>query len=94
MSLDKVKIVKLTITTGKAIFNVESAELGSAIEELDVVYDGPEISTGFNARYLLDILAQIDTAHTFIKFGENHSPIVLVDDDSDMALFVLMPMRV
>ena len=94
VSLDKVKIVKLTITTGKALFNVESAELGSALEELDVIYDGPEINTGFNARYLLDILAQIDTANTFIKFGENNSPIIITDDDSDIGLFVLMPMRV
>lgn len=94
VSLDKVKIVKLTITSGKAIFNVESAELGSAIEEVDVTYDGTEINTGFNARYLLDILAQIDTATTLIKFGENNSPIIITDDDTDTGLFVLMPMRV
>lgn len=94
VSLDKVKIVKLTITSGKAVFNVESAELGSALEEVDVDYEGTEITTGFNARYLLDILTQIDTATTFIKFGENNAPIVITDDDSDTGLFVLMPMRI
>ncbi len=94
VSLDKVKIVKLTITTGKVIFSVESAELGSALEELDVTYEGVDINIGFNARYMLDILAQIDTAHTFIKLGDSNSPIIITDDDSDMALFVLMPMRI
>ena len=94
VSIDKVKIVKLTISTGKIILSVESAELGSAIEEIDVEYEGAEINIGFNARYMLDILGQIDTAHTFIKLGENDNPLVITDDDSDMALFVLMPMRV
>lgn len=94
VSMDKVKIVKLTINANKVTFSVESAELGSALEELEVAYEGPEINIGFNARYMLDILAQIDTAHSFIKLSDGNSPIIITDDDSDMALFVLMPMRV
>lgn len=94
VSLDKIKIVKLTITSGKIILNVESPELGSAVEELEVDYIGDDIHIGFNARYLLDILTQIDTSHCFVKFGDSHSPVIVTDDDSDIALFVLMPMRI
>jgi DNA polymerase III subunit beta len=94
VSLDKVKIVKLAIAPNKVTFSVESAELGSAVEELEVIYEGPEIQIGFNARYMLDILAQIDTANSFIKLSDGNSPIIITDDDSDMALFVLMPMRI
>jgi len=94
VSMDKVKIVKFQITAGKIILNVESPELGSAIEEIDVDYDGDTLNLGFNARYMLDILAQIDTAHCFLKLGKSDTPLMITDDDSDMALFILMPMRV
>ena len=63
-------------------------------EEVDIEYEGPEMHVGFNARYMLDILAHIDTANTFLKFGETNTPIILTDDDSDIALFILMPMRI
>jgi DNA polymerase III sliding clamp (beta) subunit (PCNA family) len=43
---------------------------------------------------MLDILTQIDTAHSIIKINESNSPIIITDDDSDMALFILMPMRI
>lgn len=94
VSMDKIKIVKLSLVPQKITLSVESPEIGSAIEEVDVEYEGPEMHVGFNARYMLDILAHIDTPNTFLKFGETNTPIILTDDDSDIALFILMPMRI
>lgn len=94
VSMDKVKIVKLSLAPNKMIFHVESAGLGSATEEIDIEYEGPEMEIGINARYMLDILAQIDTPIVFLKFGDANTPIILTDDDSDLALFILMPMRI
>ena len=53
-----------------------------------------DFETGFNFRYLLDILAQLKGTVVQISFLEMASPIVLKDAKKAGVLFVLMPMRV
>jgi DNA polymerase-3 subunit beta len=52
------RAVRLGLARGKLeLFS--RTEMGEAQEALDVAYDGPEMSIGFNARYLLDFLAVV-----------------------------------
>lgn len=49
------RAVKLSLSNGKLeLFS--KTEMGEAEESLEVEYEGPEMSIGFNARYLLDFL--------------------------------------
>jgi DNA polymerase-3 subunit beta len=49
------RAVRLGLSTGKLeLFS--KTEMGEAEEALAIDYDGPEMSIGFNARYLLDFL--------------------------------------
>ncbi len=53
----------------------------------------PSISA-FNARYLLDITAQLQGDTALFKLADPGSPTLIQDRDGAPALYVLMPMRV
>ena len=94
VSADKTRSVKLALSDERLTLNVNSPETGTATEDLSVDYGGEAIDIGFNAKYLLDITAQIvgDTA-TF-AFADTASPTVITDENDPHALYVLMPLRV
>jgi DNA polymerase-3 subunit beta len=58
----------------------------------DYASEGFEI--GFNARYLLDILGQIEGDTVEMHLADAAAPTLLRENDKAQALYVLMPMRV
>lgn len=94
ISTEKSRAVKFQIDAGKLILSTNSAEHGTANEELDVTYSAGKIEAGFNSRYLLDMMAQIegDTAQFILNDGA--SPAIVRDTADVAALYVIMPMRV
>ena len=71
-----------------------SAETGRAGEELDVDYAGDPLEIGFNARYILDMLQQIDGDEVRFEMASAAAPTVARDPADASTLYVLMPMRV
>ncbi len=94
ISTDKTRSVKLNINEGKLSISASSPEMGSAEEDLEISYNQGEISIGFNARYLLDIMQQIESDEVQFDFADSAAPAVLKDSGEKDALYVLMPMRV
>jgi DNA polymerase-3 subunit beta len=91
---EKTRAVKMSVDRDKVTLSVTSPENGVATEELsaDYGYDGLEI--GFNARYLLDILGEIDGDTVEVHLADAAAPTLLRESDKSNALYVLMPMRV
>lgn len=94
ISAERGRAVKLALADGKLTLSVNNPDSGSATEELDVEYDSTPLDIGFNARYLLDITAQLDTDKAFLKLADPGSPTLVQDREGAAALYVLMPMRV
>lgn len=94
ISSEKTRSVKLTLEADRIVLSVTSPEHGTATEELAAAYQGEPLEIGFNARYLLDILAQIGGAEAEIRLMDATSPTIIVDPEDESALYVLMPMRV
>jgi DNA polymerase-3 subunit beta len=94
ISSERGRAVKLAVTDGKMTLSVTNPDSGSAVEELDVEYESTPMDIGFNARYLLDITAQLDSDTAVFKFADPGSPTLIQDEDGAAALYVLMPMRV
>ncbi|MDX7953872.1 DNA polymerase III subunit beta [Lichenihabitans sp. Uapishka_5] len=94
ISSERGRAVKLAIADGKLTLSVNNPDSGSATEELDVDYDAAPLDIGFNARYLLDIAAQLDGDTALLMLNDAGSPTVIQDSDTAPALYVLMPMRV
>lgn len=94
ISSEKSRAIKLALDNGKLTLSAGSGDQGSASEEIDVTYSAGPIEVGFNSRYLLDMMTQIegDTAQFLLNDGASPA---LVRDTADVgALYVIMPMRV
>jgi DNA polymerase III subunit beta len=94
ISTEKARAVKLAFESGRVTISAVSAEAGRAVEELDAAYEGETLEIGFNARYVLDIMGQIEGAEIRIEMANAAAPTVLRDPTDLSALYVLMPMRV
>ncbi|MCM0018796.1 MAG: DNA polymerase III subunit beta [Tagaea sp.] len=94
ISTEKSRAVKMALTKGTLALSANSAEAGSANEEIEVAYQGAAIEIGFNARYLLDIAEQIEGENATFRMADAASPTIVTDSADQSALYVLMPMRV
>lgn len=94
ISTEKSRAVKLSLSSGHMVLAANSPEAGSASEELEVSYDGTPLEIGFNARYLLDILQQVEGEGVRFTLADPSAPAVVQDTADETALYVLMPMRV
>lgn len=88
------RAVKLNIKPDKLILSVNNPEGGSATEEISVEYSAQPLEIGFNAKYLLDIAAQLEGERATFKLADPGSPTMVNDPGDETALYVLMPMRV
>ncbi|MCL2469632.1 MAG: DNA polymerase III subunit beta [Alphaproteobacteria bacterium] len=94
ISSEKSRGIKLSIKAGQMTLAASAPEAGSASEEIEVRYDGPALDIGFNARYILDILAQVESEGARFSFADAQAPAIVQDAADASALYVLMPMRV
>jgi DNA polymerase-3 subunit beta len=93
LSSEKSRGVKMNFKRNLLEVSSSNPELGDAREELDIDYQGQEISVGFNARYLLDILQVQDQDHICMILKDNLSPGLIKPVKEDGYLAVIMPMR-
>jgi DNA polymerase-3 subunit beta len=94
ISSEKSRAVKISLTPGHLVLSATSPEAGSATEELEVRYDGGLLDVGFNARYLLDIMQQMEGEAARFALADATAPAIIQDIADPSALYVLMPMRV
>jgi DNA polymerase-3 subunit beta len=94
ISSERGRAVKLSMAEGRMTLSVTNPDSGSATEEIEVDYDASPLDIGFNARYLMDIAAQLDGDTALLKLADPGSPTVIQDREGASALYVLMPMRV
>lgn len=93
VATDKHRSLKLIIENGKMNLQVNTNDGSFAYEELDVNYSGERIETGFNSRYLLDIIGQIDKDELLMRFKDSNSPALIEAKDMN-SVFVIMPVRI
>jgi DNA polymerase-3 subunit beta len=84
----------MSVDRDKVTLSVSSPESGTATEELPADYGSDTIEIGFNARYLLDILGEIEGDTVEVHLADAAAPTLLRENDKSNALYVLMPMRV
>jgi DNA polymerase-3 subunit beta len=94
ISSDRSRAIKLMIEGTTLTLAASSPEHGSAIEEIEVQYQGEPMEIGFNARYLLDITQQIKGDSARFLMLDPGSPTVVHELGDASAIYVLMPMRV
>ena len=91
---EKTRAVKMSLDRDRITLSVTSPENGTAAEEVPGDYAAEGFDIGFNARYLLDILGQIEGDTVEVHLADAAAPTLLRENDKAAALYVLMPMRV
>ena len=94
ISSERGRAVKLSIAEGQVTLTVNNPDSGSAKEELAADYEADPIEIGFNARYLLDVAAQLSGSEARFLLADAGSPTLVQDEGDESTLYVLMPMRV
>ncbi|MES3083418.1 DNA polymerase III subunit beta [Sphingomonas faeni] len=94
IATEKTRAVKMALDRDKITLSVTSPENGTAAEEVPGDYVALPFEIGFNSRYLMDILAQIDGDMVEVHLADAAAPTLIRENDKSPALYVLMPMRV
>lgn len=94
LSNSKSKGVTFSLTNGKMEVTSNNPELGDAKEELEVEYKGKDLKIGFNARYVLDVLASMKDDVVRVELNDQLSPGLVRPQDDKSYTCVVMPMRI
>ncbi|MBQ1498227.1 MAG: DNA polymerase III subunit beta [Sphingomonas sp.] len=94
IATEKTRAVKMALERDKVILSVTSPENGAAAEEVPGDYAAQGFEIGFNSRYLMDILNQIEGDSVEVHLADAAAPTLIRENDKSPALYVLMPMRV
>ncbi len=94
VSSERGRAVKLSLSANSLVLTVSNPDSGTATEEIEVGYEAPDMEVGFNAKYLLEILAQVEGESVEFWLADAGSPALVRDPANGSGLFVLMPMRV
>ncbi len=94
LSSEKSKGVKVSISKNLLVLSSSNPDLGDAREEIEVNYKGDDITIGFNARYIIDILQVIKTESVNLFLKDNISPGLISPLNDENYITVIMPMRI
>jgi DNA polymerase-3 subunit beta len=94
IATEKTRAVKMALDRDKVTLSVTSPENGAAAEEVPGEYAAQGFEIGFNSRYLMDILGQIEGDMCEVHLADAAAPTLIRENDKSPALYVLMPMRV
>ena len=94
IATEKTRAVKMALDRDKITLSVTSPENGTAAEDVPGDYAASGFEIGFNSRYLLDILGQLEGDTVEVHLADAAAPTLIRENDKSPALYVLMPMRV
>lgn len=93
LSSEKFKGVKIDVNPEQMIISSSNPELGEAREEIEVSYEGNDISARFNAKYLIDVLSVMEEREVELKLRDELSPVIMKAAADEDFMAVIMPMR-
>ena len=86
--------VKLAATKEGLTITSDNPDLGEVREELDAEYNGDPIAIGFNPKYVVELLGQMQSDQITIALGGELDPGLVRPLGGDEYLGVVMPMRI
>lgn len=93
MSRERTNAVRFDVEDGKITLISMNPDIGEAREEIAAQYKGEQMTVGYNARYVLDILHAMEGETVRMKLQEPLSPALLVSPETEGYTCVVMPMR-
>lgn len=94
LSRDKTSAIKVTLAPGTMTFFSSNPDLGEATEEISAQFAGEALTTGFNARYLLDVLNVVDGESVSLQMDSPLSPCLIREPENPGFRCVVMPVKI
>ena len=94
MSSERTKSVRMSFAGGECKMEVVGADSNKGCEVVTVDQAGDDMVIGFNARYLADALAHVDSDNVVLRLGTNGEAAVIQPEGDQSVLYVVMPVRV
>ncbi len=91
---EKSPVIKFKLLNNILNLNTINNESSTATEDLELNYQGVDIEIGFNSRYIMDIVNNLEDKKISIFLKDNTSPIIAQEKSNSNLVYVLMPMRV
>ncbi len=91
---EKSPVIKFKLLNNILNLNTINTESSTASEDLKIGYTGDEIEIGFNSKYIMDIVNNLEDKQISIYLKDNTSPIIAQENSNTNLVYVLMPMRV
>ena len=85
--------VKVSVEVGKVTISCTN-QIGDAKEEIYATTEGKNLEVGFNPKYFLDALKNINDEEVFIDLGTSISPCIIrsVEEEGDYR-YMILPIR-
>lgn len=94
LSTDKIRGVRMVLTSGSLRLICTNNEQEEAQEELAVDYRGEALDIGFNVSYLLDVLGNVSSETVNCAFSDPNSSCLVTLPGDEGFKYVVMPMRI
>ena len=91
---EKSPAIKFKLLNNLINLSTINNENSMATEDIQATYEGSEIEIGFNSKYIMDMLDNLEGEEIKISFGDNSTPIIAQEKSDSDTIYVLMPMRV
>jgi len=89
----KTPSIRIESKEAELSISASTPELGEAQEQMQAKIEGGPVEIAFNARYVMDVLRNIDEKEVLFKFRDALSPVLVTPLDEDGYKCVIMPMR-
>ena len=86
--------VKMSIAQGQMILTSSSADVGTAKEILPCTTEGDALNVAFNAKYILDILKNVESEEVLLSMNTSLSPVCITAPEEDNYIYIVTPVRV
>ncbi|MDO4484053.1 MAG: DNA polymerase III subunit beta [Clostridia bacterium] len=89
----KNNLIRMSFHQDKVVIT-SNAEMGDVMEEVDCALIGEPLEIAFNAKYLTDVIRNINNDELCMKFNSNISPCIFTPVQGDSFLYLILPVRV
>lgn len=86
--------IKMSFGAGDIVITSSSPDVGSGREVVSCETEGGELKVAFNAKYLLEILKNLDGDDAIFSLNESLKPATVTSEEDKDYVYIVTPLRV
>ena len=94
ITTDKSPVIKFKLLKNLMNMSSVNADNSTATEDIVTEYDGNDMEIGFNSKYILEMINNLEDEIITLNFKDSSSPVTAMEETNPKLIYVLMPMRV